>query len=85
MFIRRKFLRPRKLDSFLKMYDINTISSSRMYTIDDQNKTESLFERIITLKSSRIFFELEWNEENEFILLNYGCLKLIYSRNMIDY
>lgn len=85
MFIRRKFLRPRKLDSFLKMYDINTISSSRMYTIDDQNKTESLFERIITLKSSRIFFELEWNEENEFILLNCGCLKLIYSRNMIDY
>lgn len=56
-----------------------------MYTIDDQNKTESLFERIITLKSSRIFFELEWNEENEFILLNCGCLKLIYSRNMIDY
>lgn len=85
MFIRRKFLRPRELDSFLKMYDINTISSSRMYSIDDQNKTESLFERIITLKSSRIFFELEWNEENEFILLNYGCLKLIYSRNMIDY
>lgn len=59
-----------------------------MYSIDDQNKTESLFERIITLKSSRIFFELEWNEENEFIyliLLNCGCLKLIYSRNMIDY